>query len=58
MALAAGLLSPQIIILICTPENIFPYSLTYIRLIFFGTPATMLYSLLSGGCFYIYNFKV
>lgn len=48
LALATGLLSPQILTLMGTPENIFPYSLTYIRLIFFGIPATMLYNLLSG----------
>lgn len=48
LALVTGLLSPQILALMGTPENIFPYSLTYIRLIFFGIPATMLYNLLSG----------
>lgn len=48
LALVTGLLSPQILTLMGTPENIFPYSLTYIRLIFFGIPATMLYNLLSG----------
>ncbi len=47
MALVTGLLSPQILRLMGTPENIFPYSLTYIRLIFFGIPATVLYNLLS-----------
>lgn len=48
LALTTGLLSSQILTLMGTPENIFPYSLTYIRLIFFGIPATMLYNLLSG----------
>ena len=48
MAVVTGLLSPQILRLMGTPENIFPYSLTYIRLIFFGIPATVLYNLLSG----------
>ena len=48
MALVTGLLSAQILRLMGTPENIFDYSLTYIRLIFFGIPATVLYNLLSG----------
>lgn len=48
LALVTGLLSPQILTLMGTPENIFSYSFTYIRLIFFGIPATMLYNLLSG----------
>lgn len=48
MALVTGLLSPQILAWMGTPENIFAYSLTYIRLIFFGIPATVLYNLLSG----------
>ena len=43
-----GLLSPKILAWIGTPENIFGYSLTYIRIIFFGIPATMLYNLLAG----------
>lgn len=48
MAVVTGLLSPQILRLMGTPENIFEYSLTYIRLIFFGIPATVLYNLLAG----------
>lgn len=48
MALVTGLFSPQILRLMGTPENIFNFSLVYIRLIFFGIPATVLYNLLSG----------
>ena len=48
MAVLTGALSPWILRLVRTPENIFGYSLTYIRIIFFGMPATILYNLLSG----------
>ena len=43
-----GLFTPQILRLMGTPEDIFPYSLTYIRIIFIGVPATMLYNMLAG----------
>ncbi len=45
---ATAILSPSILRLVGTPEDIFPYSLTYIRIIFAGIPATMLYNFLSG----------
>lgn len=47
LALATGFLSPQILTWTATPDEIFPYALGYIRIIFFGIPATMLYNLLS-----------
>ena len=48
MGLATALLSPTILRLVGTPEDIFSYSLAYIRIIFAGIPATVLYNLLSG----------
>ncbi|MBR0464343.1 MAG: MATE family efflux transporter [Clostridia bacterium] len=45
---ATSLLSGTILRLIGTPEDILPYSLAYIRVIFAGIPATMLYNLLAG----------
>ena len=48
MAVVTALLTPQILRLVKTPEDIFEYSLTYIRIIFIGIPATVLYNLLSG----------
>lgn len=40
--------TPQILKLIGTPEDIFDYSCTYIRIIFAGIPATVMYNLLAG----------
>lgn len=48
MAVSTALLAPGILSLVGTPQDIFPYSLSYIRIIFLGIPATMLYNLLSG----------
>lgn len=48
MAVSTSLLAPSILRLVGTPDDIFAYSLTYIRIIFIGIPATMLYNLLSG----------
>ena len=48
MAVSTSLLAPTILRLIGTPEDIFPFSLSYIRVIFLGIPATILYNLLSG----------
>ena len=48
MAVSTALLAPTILSLVGTPQDIFPYSLGYIRIIFIGIPATMLYNLLSG----------
>ena len=48
MAATTAILAPNILRLVGTPEDIFPYSLNYIRIIFLGIPATMLYNLLSG----------
>ena len=48
VALVTGILAPQILRLMGTPENIFHYSLTYARVIFFGIPATVMYNLLAG----------
>lgn len=48
VALVTGMLSPQILRWMGTPENIFSYSLTYIRIIFFGIPATVMYNLFAG----------
>ena len=48
MGVATALLAPAILRLVGTPEDIFPYSLTYIRIIFAGIPATMMYNLFSG----------
>ena len=48
MGVSTSLLAPSILRLVGTPEDIFPYSLAYMRIIFAGIPATMLYNLLSG----------
>lgn len=52
LSLALGALTaiftPQILRLVGTPEDIFVYARDYIRWIFIGIPATVLYNLLSG----------
>lgn len=48
MAVATAILTPHILRLVGTPSDIFDYSCTYIRIIFIGIPATVLYNLLSG----------
>ena len=48
MAVVTALLTPQILTLMGTPAEIFDYACTYIRIIFIGIPATMMYNLLSG----------
>ena len=45
---ATGLLAPKILSWVGTPGDIFGYSLAYIRIIFFGIPATMLYNFMAG----------
>ena len=48
MAVTTAILTPSILTLVGTPTDIFDYSCTYIRIIFIGIPATVLYNLLSG----------
>ncbi len=48
MAVITAILTPTILRLIGTPDDIFIHSCTYIRLIFIGIPATVMYNLLSG----------
>lgn len=48
MAVTTAILTPSILTLVGTPTDIFYYSCTYIRIIFIGIPATVLYNLLSG----------
>ena len=48
VALVTGFASPQILRWMDTPENVFHYSLTYARVVFFGIPATVMYNLLAG----------
>lgn len=43
-----SLLCKQILIWMQTPQDMFEYSYTYILIIFFGIPATILYNMLSG----------
>lgn len=45
---ATALLTPQIMRLIGTPEDIFDYAVTYIRIIFIGIPASLMYNLSAG----------
>ncbi len=47
LGFGTGIFSPQILRLTSTPDDIFPYALSYIQIILFGIPATMLYNLLS-----------
>lgn len=48
MAAVTAAFTPAILHLVGTPSDIFGYSCTYIRIIFIGIPATMMYNLLSG----------
>lgn len=48
MAVVTAVLTPQILTLVGTPDDIFDYSCTYARIIFAGIPATVMYNLLSG----------
>lgn len=48
MAITTGILTPQILRLVGTPDKIFGYSQAYMRIIFMGIPATMLYNLMAG----------
>ena len=48
MAAVTAAFTPAILRLVGTPSDIFAYSCTYIRIIFIGIPATMMYNLLSG----------
>ncbi len=48
MAVLTAAFTPAILRLVGTPSDIFDYSCTYIRIIFMGIPATMMYNLLSG----------
>jgi len=48
MAVVTALLTPAILTLLKVPEDIFDYACTYIRIIFMGIPATVMYNLLSG----------
>ena len=48
LAAVTAALTPQILRLMATPEDILGYSRDYIRIIFIGAPATVLYNLLSG----------
>lgn len=48
MAVLTGILTPQILRLVGTPADIFDYSCAYIRIVFIGLPATVMYNLLAG----------
>lgn len=48
MAILTAILTPQILNLIGTPADIFDYSCTYIRILFIGLPATVMYNLMAG----------
>lgn len=48
MAIFTVLFTPQILRLIGTPDDLFGYSCEYIRVIFIGIPASMMYNLLAG----------
>lgn len=48
MAILTAILTPQILTLIGTPADIFDYSCTYIRILFIGLPATVMYNLMAG----------
>lgn len=48
LALLTALFTPAILRAIDTPADIFDYSVTYIRIIFIGIPATVFYNLLAG----------
>lgn len=48
MAVVTAVFTPAILRLVGTPKDIFNYSCTYIRIIFIGIPATMMYNLFSG----------
>lgn len=48
MAAVTAAFTPAILHLVGTPSDIFDYSCTYIRIIFIGIPATMMYNLFSG----------
>lgn len=48
MAVVTAIFSPQILTVLKVPGDIFDYACTYIRLIFIGIPATVMYNLLSG----------
>ena len=48
MAVVTGIFTPQILRLVGTPEDIFNYSRIYMRIVFIGIPATVMYNLLAG----------
>jgi len=48
MAVVTALLTPAILSAVGTPGDIFDYACDYIRLVFIGIPATVMYNLLSG----------
>lgn len=48
MAVITAVFTPAILRLVGTPKDIFNYSCIYIRIIFIGIPATMMYNLFSG----------
>ena len=48
VAVSTAILTPQILRIVGTPDDIFVYSRDYIRIIFAGIPATVMYNLLSG----------
>ena len=45
MAVVTGIFTPQILRLVGTPEDIFNYSRIYMRIVFIGIPATVMYNL-------------
>lgn len=49
LAFVGVLLAPAVLSLLAVPEEIFPITVTYLRIIFLGTPFTFCYNALSAG---------